>query len=625
MNIEQIFDQQIKPDQYAEWLDQFDEPDRAVIEHLVERFRYYSVSRVSEAMRRLYAAIVAQAGVDPERLRFIPVGYVAKSGSAIAYYFRKQNKLKEDAFLTSADVGAFDEDDSLVPVLIDDFIGSGHQSIQVVDELRAAAPTYTGKIIFAVVVALERGLEVLRADLNVHPIAADTVSDSELPFSEVSEIFPSEAERDRAKQVLAKYGARLYPKYPLGYADGQCLIGFFYSTPNNTLPIFWSTDDGWIPLLSHGESFRDPSYLFGPPTGLSSRIFAAGANKILAQMNHIEELDGVPEDLTATILREFHKPSFLFTVAPIVIKLGFNAHSLSALVGTLTRLRSLKHEQQPVRSGLLVSPSSVEVSSFGRFIAEAGAEVSLSNGTEIEHLVQLVDGFGGGLAVNGSGRVTGVVLYKTETTLADTLLPRRYAPAAAASKNCAGLVFVCDGNGRMQAFFGGQKVLSYRNSSWHHYHSNLKTGLTALTRKYGLRGGVLTNVMKLVLRMSDAGKGALITVGDNESVLRHSDPQQNSHLRLKPMQVGAVPDEMLMGLMAQDGATVISAEGHILQGMTFLRPPAGTQASEEVGRGSKHSTAAKITKVTAAVAIALSVDGRITIYGDGEVQFKFMG
>jgi DNA integrity scanning protein DisA with diadenylate cyclase activity len=48
-------------------------------------------------------------------------------------------------------------------------------------------------------------------------------------------------------------------------------------------------------------------------------------------------------------------------------------------------------------------------------------------------------------------------------------------------------------------------------------------------------------------------------------------------------------------------------------------------AEEEVGKGSKHSTAAKISKVTEAACIAVSVDGRITVYSEGKVLFKMMG
>lgn len=41
--------------------------------------------------------------------------------------------------------------------------------------------------------------------------------------------------------ICQKYGEKLYPKHPLGYDDSQLLIAFEYNTPNNTLPIIWSS------------------------------------------------------------------------------------------------------------------------------------------------------------------------------------------------------------------------------------------------------------------------------------------------------------------------------------------------------------------------------------------------
>ena len=62
-----------------------------------------------------------------------------------------------------------------------------------------------------------------------------------------------------------------------------------------------------------------------------------------------------------------------------------------------------------------------------------------------------------------------------------------------------------------------------------------------------------------------------------------------------------------------------------MQAMTTLRPPVGVAVEEEAGRGTKHSTAAKVSKVTNSVCIAVSVDGRITVYSRGLVAFKIMG
>ena len=37
--------------------------------------------------------------------------------------------------------------------------------------------------------------------------------------------------------------------HAFGYHAGESMVGFFYNTQSNTLPIFWSVHKGWIPLF----------------------------------------------------------------------------------------------------------------------------------------------------------------------------------------------------------------------------------------------------------------------------------------------------------------------------------------------------------------------------------------
>ena len=58
--------------------------------------------------------------------------------------------------------------------------------------------------------------------------------------------------------------------------------------------------------------------------------------------------------------------------------------------------------------------------------------------------------------------------------------------------------------------------------------------------------------------------------------------------------------------------------------MTFLRPRADVEAEIEVGKGSKHSTAAKTSAITNALCITVSQDGPITAYSKGKVALKII-
>ena len=45
--------------------------------------------------------------------------------------------------------------------------------------------------------------------------------------------------------MCLQYGKMAYPKAPLGFDDGQLLIGFSHNIPDNTVPIIWSTENEW--------------------------------------------------------------------------------------------------------------------------------------------------------------------------------------------------------------------------------------------------------------------------------------------------------------------------------------------------------------------------------------------
>jgi hypothetical protein len=620
----ETFDGDITEEEYRKWLSQFQPGDQPFAEKLAAAFRYYSLRRMNAVLRRLYTLILQGVGVPEDRLRFIPVGYVAKSGSVIAYFFRKQNKLKEDRFLASNDVAVFERDPSLVPVLIDDFIGSGHQSRQVIAELRRAAPHFAGRVVFAAAVGLESGIDALRQDARVLAIAADIVKNSELPFADPSPIFPDPEDRAVALEFVERCGIRLYPQHPLGYARSQGLIGFFYSTPNNTLPIFWSSDDGWSPLLPHGESFRDPSYLFGPPTGLTEILARGGPAKPLIERVELDKYD-VPEDMAVRIFGEFHKAAIFLVIAPILRDFGMTNAGFSSLLTAVAKLKQLEHEQHSVCSTLLITRNADDLEAHGIPVGTAAPGFTLDASDELSTFVQLVNGLEGAVVVRPDGGITGAVLFPNNGSGVDRFIPPRYHPAALASAASDALCFLFLGNGRIHVFYRGQRILSHRNAAWHLQLSDFRPGLAALAAERGISAPALETVMRLAVLLADSGRGALLTVGDHEAVLSLSDPPAISHICVAPFTLGVGPDERATGLMLRDGATIVSSDGVLVRAMAFLRPPAGTEGEEEVGRGARHSTAAKISRATRCLALAVSVDGRITVYANGFVRLKVMG
>jgi DNA integrity scanning protein DisA with diadenylate cyclase activity len=127
----------------------------------------------------------------------------------------------------------------------------------------------------------------------------------------------------------------------------------------------------------------------------------------------------------------------------------------------------------------------------------------------------------------------------------------------------------------------------------------------------------LRRVYRLALSLADQGHGALITVGDHEGVLEYCEEPSNDPLAWTPFELAAIDPSLVLGLLAADGATIIDETGTVHLTRATVRVPAGVVAEEEVGRGIKHRTAAQITAISGAVAFAVSVDGRISVYVDG--------
>jgi hypothetical protein len=619
------FDGDISDEAVQAWLQQFSREHRAITLKLLSAFRYYSSRKVAALVKELYATVMTQLGNPMDKTWFVPVGYVAKSGSIIAYYFRTQNNLPQDRFVAPGDIASLPLTKGEAVVFLDDFVGSGHQAHQVwqtvVEPIRKSSRC---RFAYAVLVGYQDGLERVRASTGFVTLALQALTEKDRPFSAEGSLFADSTEKAHARGIIETYGRRLYPNHPLGYEESQGLIGFFYSTPNNSLPIFWSSEAGWHPLLAHGESYRDPAFLIGPPPGLTRESTSNSPRKPLVDSKELDRYD-IDPNIAINIFSEFHKAPIFLVLAPVLRELGIGNPVFTELLKLTADLKYHEHEKQPVCSALLFVPINMPERLIGMKMLSAGSVVSVKSTEEILALARLVNGFNGAVVFWANGKALGDFLYGHDEYQDDLFLPLAYHPAAAASLRSSGFLMLFSGTGRVTLFYKGQRILSYRNAMWHLYTAELDRGIRNLSSCHGVDVPVLDEVFRLAIRLSDEGKGALITVGDHEAVIKFSDPPNTGHIRWEEMRLDESPDEAILGLMAQDGATIISGSGQVVQGMTILRPPAGTEADEEVGKGSKHSTAAKISKVTGSICVAVSVDGRVTAYSRGTIAFKIMG
>ena len=211
--------------------------------------------------------------------RFLAVGNPSESGMHLLYYFRQENALPKTLFINTHEIFDRTIHDSQVRtalhdesigryVFIDDLCGSGTQAVRysrdVLGPLKALAPTVRAS--YFVVFATSNGLDKVRRCTNFD--AVETVfelDDSFRTLDEHSRIFRASdvgLNRVAVRETCHKYGRLLWPQEPLGYRNGQMLLGFSHNTPDNTLPIFWGgaeeAEISWIP------AFRRYDKVYGP-------------------------------------------------------------------------------------------------------------------------------------------------------------------------------------------------------------------------------------------------------------------------------------------------------------------------------------------------------------------------
>lgn len=110
---------------------------------------------------------------------------------------------------------------------------------------------------YFVIFATSCGLDEVRRSTKFDEVeAVFELDDTFRTLEENSRVFrTSDVALDRlaVRATCQKYGHLLWPADPLGYRNGQLLLGFSHNTPDNTLPIFWSGGEeagkNWVPAF----------------------------------------------------------------------------------------------------------------------------------------------------------------------------------------------------------------------------------------------------------------------------------------------------------------------------------------------------------------------------------------
>jgi len=288
---ELMWDNSIDWNDVERWLENYpvatsaDADQRLHALHLLSHFSYFNTHVTRVLLRSLYRDLVqypliteirrAQGGSldlgaigrtyrdERKRIRFIAMGNPSESGAHLLYYFRQENALPKTLFVQTHEL--FDSSDPVKlsanikkVVFVDDLCGSGTQAYLYSKKLlsRLLAADSTIELCYFPLFATTQALAYVKANTQFTRVEALYELDHSFRSLEPESRYFQEAAplifRDFARQMCIEHGRRIEPGMPLGYRDGQLLLGFAHNVPDNSLPIFWSEGRGtqrWTPIF----------------------------------------------------------------------------------------------------------------------------------------------------------------------------------------------------------------------------------------------------------------------------------------------------------------------------------------------------------------------------------------
>ncbi len=265
------WDGQVKERKIYEWLSNFtgEYLGDVNIEHklalwLLLNFTYYTIKDVKKLCKEIFQQFLREElkeGKFEEGLSrnkkiekiledtcFVPLGNPSESGAMILYDFRTENKLGKKLFEVK-------QKKYRCLVLIDDVTISGSQAIDYLKDCTIQAD----KVYLLVFMASPTAIKNIKKNNKLKLIYSILLDSRTKCFSEDSFVFRGEKEEKikilamkmseyYGKKIMITFSDAYMKNFPLGFNHDQQMLGFYYNTPDNTLPIFWC-DENWISVF----------------------------------------------------------------------------------------------------------------------------------------------------------------------------------------------------------------------------------------------------------------------------------------------------------------------------------------------------------------------------------------
>jgi hypothetical protein len=100
-------------------------------------------------------------------------------------------------------------------------------------------------------IATEDAITTLSSLKGVTVLPCIMLDEKSKAFSDTSIVFAGylDSVKNDAQKICEYYGAKIIPNsnemQPLGFGNSGYMFGAYYNIPDNTLPIFWSSQNNW--------------------------------------------------------------------------------------------------------------------------------------------------------------------------------------------------------------------------------------------------------------------------------------------------------------------------------------------------------------------------------------------
>lgn len=231
---------------------------------LLSHFTYYNESEVKHLCRVLYKDLLhfilkettkPLASIEDtfklffSKSNIISAEETGGSGGFIAYIFRQENHLPIKQLFNFSLENISDKIENVI--VIDDVTLTSGKDGQMYKFWEKAKSKYPKKNFYLLtLIATESSYEFLTKTFDLKIVTTVRLDNRDKCFANESDVFSSFPQLIPIAKAFAEYyGKEIGITDPLGYKDGQFTFGFYYNTPDNTLPIFWGQINNWIPVL----------------------------------------------------------------------------------------------------------------------------------------------------------------------------------------------------------------------------------------------------------------------------------------------------------------------------------------------------------------------------------------